>query len=146
MQKRYIKSLSHCYFECKYHIVWTPKYRGKILVNDYVKQELTRILNLICKWKDWEILELNLNIDHIHLVLIIPPKYSVSYVMSVVKGKSSNWVKKTNKKIKELCDKGSLWARGYFVSTVGVNEYMIRRYVRYQEKHNQVDTPSLFDL
>ena len=80
----------------------------------------------------------NICSDHIHLVIIIPPKHSVSYAMSIIKGKSSAWIKKKNKKYKELCRKGSLWARGYFVSTVGVDEEIIRRYVKHQSKHNQI--------
>ena len=69
---------------------------------------------------------------------IIPPKNSVSYAMSILKGKSSSWIKKKNKKYKELCRNGSLWARGYFVSTVGIDEHIIKRYVKYQGKHNQI--------
>ena len=72
------------------------------------------------------------------MVIVIPPKHSVSYAMSIIKGKSSSWIKKKNKKYKELCHKGSLWARGYFVSTVGVDEEVIKRYVKHQSKHNQI--------
>jgi len=147
MQKRRnIKNLSHCYYDCKYHIVWTPKFRGKVLKNDHIKKELTRILTMVCKWKGFEILELNIQEDHIHACIIIPPKFSVSYAMAVIKGKSSAWVKKTNKKVQGICDKGSLWARGYFVSTIGIDEYIIRRYVTHQANHNQRDLPTLFDL
>ena len=144
-QKRTIRTLSHCFYDCKYHIVWTPRFRGKILKNEYVKQELARILKLICKWKKFELLELSIQEDHVHLCIIVPPKHSISFVMGVLKGKSSAWIKKTNKKVKGICDKGSLWARGYFVSTIGIDEYIIRRYVRHQEKRNQVDAPTLFD-
>ena len=146
MHKRTIRTLAHCFYDCKYHIVWTPRYRGKILKNDHVKKELQRIINLICKWKHFELLELNIQDDHLHLCLIIPPKFSVSYAMSVIKGKTSSWIKKTNKKTQSLSDKGSLWARGYFVSTIGIDELIVRRYVKHQEKHNQIDPPKLFDL
>lgn len=146
MRKRYIKSLSHCFYECKYHVVWAPKYRGKILKQDYIKQELSRIIKVVCKWKGFEITELNIQDDHIHLCIIISPRYSISYAMSIIKGKSSAWIKKTNKKIKSLCDKGSLWARGYFVSTIGLDEIIIQRYVKHQSNHNQVTMPSLFDI
>ena len=144
-QKRTIRTLSHCFYDCKYHIVFTPKYRGKVLKNDHIKQEVKRLIALICKWKKFELLETNIQEDHVHLCLIIPPRHSVSYTMSVIKGKSSAWIKKTNKKTKNLSDKGSFWARGYFVSTIGIDEFIIRRYIRHQEKRNQIDPPTLFD-
>ena len=137
MKHRDIRRLSDSFYECKYHIVFRPKYRGKILKGQVAK-EIRRIIRLVCKWKGFEILEGRICSDHIHLVLVIPPKHSVSYAMSLIKGKSSAWIKKKNKKYKKLCDKGSLWARGYFVSTVGVDEEVIKRYVRHQSKHNQI--------
>ena len=144
-RKRTIRKLSHCFYDCKYHIVFTPKFRGKILRDEHVKKELKRIITLICQWKKFELLEISIQEDHVHLCLIIPPRHSVSYVMSILKGKSSAWVKKTNKKTKGICDKGSLWSRGYFVSTIGIDEFIIRRYVNHQNKKNQVDAPTLFD-
>lgn len=141
---RYIKKLSHCYYECKYHFVFAPKYRGKILAQDHVKTEVRRIINLICKWKGYEVLEMNIQDDHIHIVIIITPKHSISYAISIIKGKSSAWIKKSNKKYKGLADRGSLWARGYFVSTIGIDEIIIRRYVKYQSSHNQTPQPSLW--
>ena len=143
-RRRYIKKLSHCYYECKYHIVFTPKYRGKILVQDHIKTEVKRIITLICKWKDYEILEMNIQDDHIHLVIIINPKNSLSYAISIIKGKSSAWIKKSNRKYKGLADRGSLWARGYFVSTIGIDEIIIRRYVKHQGEHNQTPQPNLW--
>ena len=137
MKHRDIRRLSDSFYECKYHIVFRPKYRGKILKGQVAK-EIRRIIRLVCKWKGFEILEGRICSDHIHLVLVIPPKHSVSYAMSLIKGKSSAWIKKKNKRYKKLCDKGSLWARGYFVSTVGVDEEVIKRYVRHQSKHNQI--------
>lgn len=126
-------------------MVWTPRYRGAILDNTFLAKELTRILKLVCKWKGFEILELNIQTDHLHLVLLIPPKVSVSYAMSMVKGKTSAWLRK-QQKMERLCDrKGSFWARGYFVSTIGLDENLIRRYVRHQQHQNQIDQPKLFD-
>ncbi len=87
--RRTIRTLLHCFYNLKYHIVWTPKYRGKVLVGPKVKQELRRILEMLCKWKHWEILELNVQDDHIHLVLLATPRDSISYVMQILKGKSS---------------------------------------------------------
>ena len=84
-------------------------------------------------------------IDHIHLVLLATPRDSVSYIMQILKGKSSAWLKKKIKRVSGLYEKQSLWARGYFVSTIGIDEFIIRRYVRHQYHHNQTDQPSLFE-
>lgn len=92
----------------------------------------------IAKWKGLVITAWHIGDDHIHLVVDIPPKYFVAYVMSVIKGKSSAWIKKKTKKL----PKGSLWAKGYFVSTVGVDEMTIQNYVKHQE-HHQIDVPKL---
>jgi len=143
--KRTIRTLSHCFYDLKYHLVWTPKYRGKILSASKVKSELRRIFEAICKWKHWEILELNIQDDHIHLCLLGNPRDSVSYTMRLIKGKNSAWMKKKIKRAHGLYEKESLWARGYFVSTIGIDEFIIRRYVKHQDKHNQVSQPSLFD-
>ncbi len=142
--KRTIRTLSHCFYDIKYHLVWTPKYRGRVLTNEKVKQDLQKIFEYITKWKRWEIIELNIQDDHIHLVLLTTPKESVSYVMQVLKGKSSAWLKKKIKRVSGLYEKQSLWARGYFVSTIGLDEHLIRRYVRHQSHCAQVDQPSLF--
>ena len=143
--KRTIRTLSHCFYDLKYHFVWTPKYRGKVLRACKVKQELHRIFKSICKWKHWEIIELNIQDDHIHLCLLGTPRDSVSYIMQILKGKSSAWLKKKIKRKHGLYRRHSLWARGYFVSTIGIDENIIRRYVRHQHKHNEVNQPSLFD-
>lgn len=137
MKRRDIRTLSHSFYDCKYHIVFTPKYRGKILTGQ-VSKEVRRIIRQICKWKGFEIVEGTVCSDHIHIVLIIPPKHSVSYAMGILKGKTSAWIKKKNKKYKGICKNGSLWARGYFVSTIGIDEHIIKRYVKYQGKHNQI--------
>ena len=142
--KRTIRTLSHCFYDLKYHLVWTPKYRGKVLESPKVKQEVRRIFESICRWKHWEIIELNVQDDHIHLVLLVTPKDSISYTMQILKGKSSAWLKKKIKRSHNLYERQSLWARGYFVSTIGLDEYIIRRYVRHQDLKNQSDQPSLF--
>jgi putative transposase len=98
----------------------------------------------ITKWKHWEILELSIQDDHIHLVLLATPRDSVSYIMQILKGKSSAWMKKKIKRTHGLYEKESLWARGYFVSTVGIDEFIIKRYVKHQDHNNEVDQPSLF--
>ena len=143
--KRTIRTLSHCFYDLKYHLVWTPKYRGKVLGADKVKSELRRIFESICRWKHWEIIELNIQVDHIHLVLLATPRDSVSYAMQIIKGKCSAWLKKKIKRTHGLYEKESLWARGYFVSTIGLDEYIIHKHIKYQDKHNQTNQPSLFD-
>lgn len=145
MQKRHstLRALSHSYYNCKYHIVWTPKFRAKFFQDKRLRQEMRRIIRLVCKWKGFEILEGNIQHDHIHMVLIISPKHSIAYAMSIIKGKSSSWIKKKYKKLKVTCAKGSLWARGYYVSTIGLEEWQVRNYVKYQEKHNQIQNEQL---
>lgn len=143
--KRTIRTLSHCFYDLKYHIVFTPKYRGKVLISKTVKQEVTRVIESICKWKQWTVLELNIQDDHIHMILLASPRYSVSYIMQIMKGKSSAWMKKKIKRTRDIYNKSSLWARGYFVSTIGIDEHIIKRYVRHQSHHNQVEQQSLFN-
>jgi putative transposase len=143
--KRTIRTLSHCFYDMKYHIVWTPKYRGAVLKDGKIRSELKKMFEYITKWKGWEIVELNMQDDHIHLCLLATPKDSVAYIMMILKGKSSAWMKKKIKRTDGIYERHSLWARGYFVSTIGLDEHLIRRYVRHQRHHNQVDQPSLFD-
>jgi len=115
-------------------LVWTSKYRGKVLADVFIKQELKRIFKVICKWKGFNILAWHVGDEHIHLFITIPPKYSVSYAVLILKGKSSAWIKKKTTQF----PKGSFWARGYFVATIGINEYAIKKYIENQ-KHNQVE-------
>lgn len=143
--KRTIRTLTHCFYDLKYHVVWTPKYRGKVLTSHYVKDELRRILESLCKWKKWEILELSIQEDHVHLCILLTPRDSVSYAMQILKGKSSARIKKKIKNKHGLYEKHSLWARGYYASTMGMDEYIVRRYVRHQHNNNEVDQPSLFE-
>jgi len=122
-------NLDHCTYTCQYHLVFVTKYRGKVLADIYIKLELKRIFKVIAKWKGFQILSWHIGDEHIHLFVIIPPKYSVSYAIQIFKGKASNWLKKKTKKLPQ----GSLWSRGYFVSTVGINEFQIRNYINHQQ-------------
>jgi putative transposase len=131
-------NLSHCTYICKYHFVWTPKYRGKVLADNYIKQEFKRIFKKIAKWKGFTIHAWHVGDDHIHLYISVPPKYSVSYAANILKGKSSAWIKKKTKKF----PKGGLWNRGYYVTTVGLNEIAVQKYVENQ-RHHQVEIPKL---
>ena len=119
----------HAVFRCEYHLVWTPKYRGKVLVSASIKSEMRRIFKLIAAWKRCEVQGQHIGDEHIHLYILIPPKYSVAYVVNVLKSKSSAWIKKKNKQIPP----GAFWCRGYFATTVGIDEWAIRNYIANQE-------------
>ena len=131
------KKLSHVVYKCDYHIVWVPKYRFRILTRE-VKVLIERDIRMLCEWKRCEIMEMNVQIDHIHLVVSIPPKVSVSEMMGTLKGKLAIKLFKSYPKMKEKPYWGNhFWARGYFVSTVGIDEETIKRYVKYQEKEEK---------
>jgi len=127
------KKLSHTIYECKYHVIFCPKYRYRIFageIGEYAKQQIY----VLCKQKDLvEVLELNLLSDHIHLVMSMPPKYAVSEVMGYLKGKLSLRLFQKYDRVGKRYWGRHLWSRGYCVSTVGLTEELIRRYVRHQE-------------
>ena len=131
-------NLRHSTYDCSYHIVWTTRYRGKVLTDSYIKQELKRMFKQIAQWKNFKIYQWHIGDEHIHLYISVPPKYSIAYAIQLLKGKTSTWIKKKTKKF----PRGSLWGRGYFVSTVGVDEYAVRNYVKNQE-HHQVELKQL---
>ncbi len=127
------KKLSHVLYQCKYHIVWCPKYRYKILKGE-VKEYIETTLKMLCEWKNIEILELNVQEDHMHMIVQIPPKLSVSEVMGILKGKTAIKLFKSYPKLKKKPYWGNhFWSRGYCVSTIGMDEEKIRKYVKYQE-------------
>lgn len=132
--------LDHCTYDCQYHVVWTPRYRGRVLADKYIKDELKREFKQICDWKRFIMKSWHIGDEHLHLHLIIPPKYSISYAIELLKGKSSAWIKKKTKKFPP----GPLWARGYFVSSVGIDEIALRTYIRDQDRR-KVELPTLFD-
>ena len=131
------KKLSHVVYKCEYHIVWVPKYRFRILEGE-IKKLLEDDIKLLCEWKKCEIQEMSVQKDHIHLVLSIPPKVSVSQLMGILKGKLAIKLFKSYPKMKKKPYWGNhFWARGYFVSTVGIDEDVIKRYVKYQEEEEK---------
>ena len=125
-------SLAHTKWLCKYHIVFTPKYRRKVIYNKY-REDLREILKMLCDWKGVEILEGHLMPDHIHMLVSIPPKISVSSFMGYLKGKSSLLMFDRHANLKYKYGNRMFWAEGYYVSTVGLNEATIRKYIREQE-------------
>ena len=125
-------SLAHTKWLCKYHIVFTPKYRRKVIYNKY-REDLREILKMLCDWKGVEILEGHLMPDHIHMLVSIPPKISVSSFMGYLKGKSSLLMFDRHANLKYKYGNRKFWAEGYYVSIVGLNEATIRKYIREQE-------------
>ena len=125
-------SLAHTKWLCEYHIVFTPKYRRKVIYNKY-REDLREILKMLCDWKGVEILEGHLMPDHIHMLVSIPPKISVSSFMGYLKGKSSLLMFDRHANLKYKYGNRKFWAEGYYVSTVGLNEATIRKYIREQE-------------
>ena len=125
-------SLAHTKWLCKYHIVFTPKYRRKVIYNKY-REDLRERLKMLCDCKGVEILEGHLMPDHIHMLVSIPPKISVSSFMGYLKGKSSLLMFDRHVNLKYKYGNRKFWAEGYYVSTVGLNEATIRKYIREQE-------------
>lgn len=128
-------SLSHSKWLCKYHIIFTPKYRRKIIYNKY-RESIRDIIKSLCSYKGIEILEGHLMPDHVHLLLSIPPKYSVSSIMGYLKGKSSLMIFERHANLKYQFGNRHFWSIGYYVSTVGLNEATIRKYIQDQEKED----------
>ena len=129
-------SLAHTKWMCKYHIVFTPKYRRKIIYNQ-IREDIKEILVELCKYKGVEIIEGHMMPDHIHMLLSIPPKYSVSSVMGYLKGKSALMIFDRHANLKYKYGNRHFWCEGYYVSTVGLNEETIKKYIAEQEQRDQ---------
>ena len=131
------RKLTHVVYKCDYHMVFAPKYRFRILTGA-VAEMVERDIRALSAWRDVEVGELSVQADHVHLVCSIPPKVSVSQFMGLLKAKLAIKLFKSYPKLRKKPYWGNhFWARGYFVSTVGVDEEMIRRYVRYQEERDR---------
>ena len=128
-------SLSHTKWMCKYHIVFTPKYRRKAIYNQY-KESIREIITQLCAYKGVEILDGHLMPDHIHMLVSIPPKLSVSSFMGYLKGKSALRIFDKHANLKYKYGNRHFWAEGYYVSTVGLNEATIRKYIQEQVAHD----------
>ncbi len=129
-------SLCHTRWDCKYHVVWVPKYRRKVLYGR-LRRELVEVFHDLARQKDSRILEGHLQPDHIHVLISIPPKYSVAQVVGFMKGKSAIYIARAYLGQKKNYSGMHFWARGYYVSTVGADEEVIRNYIRNQEKEDQ---------
>ena len=134
------KKLSHVVYKCDYHIVWVPKYRYRIL-KGAVKEHLEKDLRTLCEWKKAEIVEVNIQEDHVHLIISIPPKISVSEMMGIIKGKTAIKIFRSYPELKKKPYWGNhFWARGYFCATVGqMTEEMIKQYLEHHFEPNPND-------
>ena len=139
------RSLSHTVWECKYHVVWVPKKRRKVIYGK-LKSEIGLILRKLCKYKGVEVLEGMACLDHIHIFLSIPPKYSVSSIVGYLKGKSAMIVFENYSSVKKNFRGHSFWARGYYVSTVGLDEAKVRKYIKDQEVNESIEDKYDTDL
>ena len=126
-------SLAHTKWLCKYHVVFTPKYRRKIIYAQY-RESLIEIFQRLCKFKGVEIIEGHMMLDHVHLLLSIPTRIAVSDFMGYLKGKSALMMFDNHANLKYKFGNRHFWAEGYYVSTVGLNEATIKKYIQDQEK------------
>ncbi len=132
-----LRRQAHTVYRCQYHIVWIPRFRYKILtkgVDKYLEIKLDEIRKY---YPEFEYVERNVQTDHVHLVISFPPKYSISQVVTIIKSNTGKALKEKFDFLKKLYyGREGIWSVGYFVSTVGLDEQMIRNYVKYQEKED----------
>ena len=131
-------SISHTRWNCTYHIIFIPKYRRKAIYGK-IRGDIGQILRQLCEYKNVEIVEANACSDHIHMLLKIPPKLSVSSFMGYLKGKSSLMIFDKHANLKYKYGSRHFWAKGYYVSTVGLNKATIRKYIREQETEDKIN-------
>ena len=132
-----IKRQAHCVYRCMYHMVWIPRYRYKVLVkgvDEYLVKRMDEIRKI---YPEIEYVQRNIQPDHVHLVLSFPPKYSIAKVVQIIKSNTGKamW-EKFDFLRKRYYGRGGIWSAGYFVSTVGLDEKLIEKYVQYQEKED----------
>lgn len=131
------RSLAHTRWMCKYHIVFTPKYRRKIIYNK-LRRDIVQIIKDLCKWKGIEIIEGKAMPDHIHVLVKIPPKMSISNFMGYLKGKSAMMIFARHGNLKYKFGNNNFWSTGYYVSTVGLNEATIAKYIKEQDTYDKM--------
>ena len=130
------KSLKHSKWYCKYHVVWIPKYRKKVIYGN-LRKELGSILHRLAKQKECVIEEGHLMRDHVHMLISIHPKFAVAQVVGFMKGKSTIYISRQFFGRKRNYNGERFWARGYFASTVGIDEQVVRAYIRHQENEDK---------
>ena len=127
----------HSVYKTQYHVVWVTKYRRKTLNSGFASYTKQVILEIISKIDGIKVEEINVQVDHVHMLINIPPKYAVSKIIEIIKSQSTKIIRgKFPWFDKVYYGTNSFWSTGYFVSTVGINEEIIRRYVKYQQKQN----------
>jgi putative transposase len=137
-------SLNHTRWECKYHIIWIPKYRKKTLFGQ-LRNYLGQVIRGLARSRECEVIEGHLAVDHVHILISIPPKYSVSQVVGYIKGKTAIHIARNYMGQKKNFTGHHFWARGYFVSTVGRDEEAVRKYIITQEEEDRrLDQLDLF--
>jgi putative transposase len=142
----HVQSLRHTKWECKYHVVWIPKYRKKTLYLE-LRKYLGSTFRELASQKECLVIEGHLLPDHIHMLISIPPKYSVSQVIGYIKGKSAIQIARTYMGRRKNFTGQQFWARGYFVSTVGADEQTVRDYIKRQEEEDRrIEQLSLFEV
>ena len=140
-----VENLSHTKWECKYHVVWIPKYRKKSLYGE-LRRYLGSTFRELAMQRESRVIEGHLLPDHVHVLISIPPKYAVAQVVGYLKGKSAIHIARTYMGRKKNFTGQHFWARGYFVSTVGADEETIREYIRRQEQQDRrLDQMSIFE-
>lgn len=137
---RLIKS-AHSVYRTQYHIVWVTRFRRKILTKGVAVYLETKLLEVRKYYPDWEYIAIGIDVDHVHLHMVIPPKYAVSMVVETLKKNTSRHLSRKFRFLKKVYwDKEGIWSKGFFVSTIGINETIIRKYVRQQEKEDTGQT------
>ena len=137
MKEKDINSLDHTRWRCQYHVVFAPKYRRMAIYGE-IKVDIGKILRQLCKQKGIEIIEAELCQDHVHMLISIPPKYSVSQIMGYLKGKSSQLIYERWANARFKYRNREFWCRGYYVDTVGKNTKKIKEYIQNQLKEDQI--------
>jgi putative transposase len=132
------ESLAHTVWDCKYHIVWVPKRRRKVIYG-HLKVEIGQIIRELCEYKGIKIIEGKACVDHIHMCVSIPLKYSVANIVGYVKGKSAMIIFEKYSRLRKNFRGHSFWARSYYVSTVGLDEAKVRKYIQNQEQHEMIE-------
>ncbi|XOQ42993.1 MAG: IS200/IS605 family transposase [Clostridium sp.] len=138
MKTNDINSLNHTSWNCKYHIVFAPKYRRKVAYGK-LRIEIGKILRELCNWKQVEIIEGEVCPDHIHMLVKIPPKMSVSGFVGFLKGKSTLLIFERHANLKYKYGNRTFWCRGYFVDTAGKNDKAIAKYIKNQLEEDQIE-------
>lgn len=130
------QSLSHSRYNCKYHVIFTPKNRKRILFTN-IRPEIVKIFYELAKQKESSIIEGSISIDHVHMCIEIPPKYAVASVIGFIKGKSAIAIARTFKNQQRNYTGAHFWARGYAVSTVGFDEEIVKKYIKEQSDNEE---------